>query len=275
MNRTEMLIEADELLTKVTDPNVRIFDATISFFRQEGDATAYDTYCEGHIPGAAFFDHDAFSDSDSDYMYMVLPEQKLQAQVGKVGISAETDVIVYTSDTIACATRAWWVLRYAGVDNVRVLNGGLAAWQAAGGAVEKGPRAYEPTAFEGQLRPEMFVGKEAVLAAIDDSAIGTINSLAPDYFKGNDIVGSTCTPCSVLLVEMARFVPDALLAERLQPELGYERVLTYCGGGIAATVNAMAHLMVGNPNVAVYDGSMNEWAAEGLPRVDSAKPINA
>ena len=63
----------------------------------------------------------------------------------------------------------------------------------------------------------------------------------------------------------AAFIDNEALAARLHEEAQHERVITYCGGGIAATVNAMAHLMAGNQNVAVYDGSMDEWAGEGLP----------
>jgi thiosulfate/3-mercaptopyruvate sulfurtransferase len=68
-----------------------------------------------------------------------------------------------------------------------------------------------------------------------------------------------------LMHEMTSFKSIDEIAARLQEEAQYERIITYCGGGIAATVNAMAHLMAGNENVAVYDGSMNEWAGEGLP----------
>ena len=132
MNRDTVLIEADELLEKMDDPNLRIYDATILFFRQESDLTTYETYQQAHIPGAAFFDHQDFSDATSDYMYMVLPEANLAAQIGNIGIAEESEVIFYTSDLLPCATRAWWLLRYAGHNNVRVLNGGLAAWERAG-----------------------------------------------------------------------------------------------------------------------------------------------
>lgn len=265
MNREQMLIEADELRTKLDDPNLRIYDATILFFRKESDPTAYDEYLQGHIPGAAFFDHEQFSDASNPYMYMVLPEAELAAQIGDIGIGNGSEVILYTSGMLPCATRAWWVLRYAGHDNVRVLNGGLAAWEAAGGTLEQGPQQYEPARFDSRLRPEMFVGKEAVLAAMGDGAICTVNTLTPKSYAQGHIQDSSLLPCADLTHEMAAFLPNEALAARLQEEAHYERVITYCGGGIAATTNAMAHLMAGNQNVAVYDGSMSEWAGEGLP----------
>jgi thiosulfate/3-mercaptopyruvate sulfurtransferase len=205
MQRHEMLIEAEELLTRIDDPNLRIYDTTILFFRQGSDLTAFEQYQQGHLPGAAFFDHDAFSDPTSKYMYMVLPQAELARQIGNIGISNESEVIFYTFDLLPCATRAWWLLRYAGHNNVRVLNGGLAAWQQAGGTIEPGTRQYAPTTYTGHFRPGMFVDKAEVQAALAD------------------------------------------------------------GGSRVVNTNAMAHLLAGNANVAVYDGSMDEWSKEGLP----------
>ena len=137
MNRNDVLIEADELLGKIDDPNVRIFDTTILFFRKDNEPTAFETYEQSHIPGAAFLDQQSFSDANNKYMYMVLAESDLADQVASIGIGNDSEVVLYASNMIACATRAWWVLRYAGVDNVRVLNGGLTAWKEAGGGKKK------------------------------------------------------------------------------------------------------------------------------------------
>lgn len=265
MNRDSMLIEADELLTRLDDPKLRIYDATILFFRKESDATAYERYQQGHIPGAAFFDHENFSDPRSEYMYMVLPAKELGVQIGNMGIAADSEVVFYTPEMLPCATRAWWVLHYAGHNNVRVLNGGLAAWQEAGGEIEQGANEYEPAQFECILRPEMFASKEDVQAVMADGRVCTVNTLTTESYNQAHIKGSTLLPCADLMYEMAAFLPDEQLAARLREEARHDRIITYCGGGIAATVNAMAHLMAGNENVSVYDGSMSEWVGEGLP----------
>ena len=265
MNRNDFLIEADELLTKINNPNLRIYDATILFFRKESEITAFETYQQSHLPGAAFFDHQDFSDADSNYMYMMLPEAELAAQIGKIGIAANSEVIVYTSDLLPCATRAWWVLRYAGHNNVRVLNGGLAAWKKAGGNVEQGGNQYPSASFTCQLRPSMFANKEEVEAAMADGDVCTVNTLTPEIYDKAHIQGSSLLPCSDLMIDMAAFIPQDAIASRLEKEAQHKRVITYCGGGIAATVNGMAHLMAGNQNVSVYDGSMDEWVGEGLP----------
>ena len=265
MNRNSMLIEADELLTKIDQPNLRLYDATILFFRKDDELTAYEQYQQGHIPGAAFFDHQDFSDSSSKYMYMVLPEAELAKQIGDIGIAEDSEVVFYTSEMLPCATRAWWILRYAGHNNVRVLNGGLAAWERAGGKLEQGAKTYEVSSFECQLRPEMFASKDDVLAAMQNGSVCTVNTLNPESYEKAHITGSSLLPFNDLVQDMASFLPDKKLAEHLKEEVQHERVITYCGGGIAATTNAMAHLMAGNKNVAVYDGSMDEWAEEELP----------
>lgn len=270
MNRNRMIIEADELLEKVDKENIRIYDATIMFFRNESDPTAYEQYLQGHIPGAAFFDHQKFSDPDGAYMFTILPEAEMAAQIGAIGIAEDSEVILYAVGVLPAATRAWWLLHYAGHNNVRVLNGGLAAWKKAGGKIEREARQYEPCLYNGRFRSEAFAGKEEIQAAMENGEVGTINTLPLESYDAAHIAGSTCLPCMDLMQDMAALLPAEVLAARLKETAPYKRIITYCGGGIAATLNAMAHLMVGHENVAVYDGSMSEWVGEGLPTEGTA-----
>lgn len=262
MKRENILIEADELLRKMDDPNLRIYDATIQFFQSDANGTAYEKYLQSHIPGAGFFDHQKFSDANSKYRYMILPEAQLAAQIGDIGINAETEVVLYTSGILACATRAWWILRYAGHNNVRVLNGGIGAWLAAGGKIESGGHVYKSTMFDCHLRPEMFSTKEDVMAAIKDGGINLEYTLDVEAYDGIYIPGSSLLSASALMQESVAFLPDNALKDHLKVDQG---TITYCGGGIAATVNAIAYLMAGNQNISVYDGSLSEWIGEGLP----------
>lgn len=269
MNRDTILIEADELLMKINDANIRLFDATILFYSSKEEAdenpTAYEEYLEGHIPGAAFFGHEKFSDSSSEYQYTVLSETELATQIGNNGIAEESKIVVYSTGMLPCATRAWWILRYAGHNNVRILNGGLTAWEKAGGTLEQEPRQYEPAQFTCHFRPEIFASKEQVEAAIEDDTVCLVNTLSLESFEEVHIVDSSCLPCGDLMQGWAYFLPNEELAALLKEEIHYERIIAYCGGGISATVNAIAHLIVGNENVSVYDGSMTEWLGERLP----------
>ncbi len=261
MNRNHMLIEADELMEKVEDKNLRIFDATITD----------DVYSQGHILGAVYFDHERFSDPDSPYGCTILPVDRLVEQIGNAGISNDSEVVLYACGMIPYAARAWWVLHYAGHNNVRVLNGGLSAWKNAGGKTEQVSRSYKPAIFSGKPRSEMFADKEEILASLENKDISVIDVLPLQSYEGAHITGSANLSCWDLMREMDYFLPNDQLALRLQETSAYKRIITYCGGGIAAAINAMAHVMIGQQNVAVYDGSLNEWIAEGLPMTGKGK----
>jgi len=266
MKRENILMEADELLEKMGNENIRVFDATITD----------DAYLQGHIPGAAFFDHEKFSDPDSPYMCTILPEVELAAQIGNAGISNDSEVVVYACGMLPYAVRAWWALRYAGHNNVRILNGGLSAWKNAGGKIEQEARQYGPSVFEGQFRPGMFASKEEVLTSMEDSNVAIVDVLPFESYEAAHISGSICLSCMDLMQGDLKqgfdyLLPNDALALRLKEMSKHKRIITYCGGGIAATVNAVAHLMTGHDNVAVYDGSLDEWLGEKLPTTGTGK----
>lgn len=260
MNRDSMLIEADELLKKLDNENIRIFDATITD----------DMYMQGHIPGASFFDHEKFSDPNGKYECTILPEAELAAQIGNAGISNDSEVVIYACGMLPYALRAWWILHYAGHNNARVLNGGLSAWKKAGGNTEQTTRQYEPSTFKGQLRPNMFASKEEILESMQNNDVVIVDVLPLVSYEASHIPDSICLPCMDLMQGDLKegfdtLLPNDALALRLKEVSQYKRIITYCGGGIAAAVNAAAHMLTGHSNVAVYDGSLYEWLGEGLP----------
>ena len=260
MNRESILIEADELLKKLNNKNIRIYDATITD----------DAYLLGHIPGAAYFDHEKFSDPNSPYTCTILSEDKLVAQIGGAGISNDSEVVVYACGMLPYAVRAWWVLRYAGHNNLRILNGGLSAWKNAGGNIEQEVRQYEPSIFKDQFTPDMFASKEEILASMQNNDVAIVDVLPLVSYEASHIPDSICLPCMDLMQGDFKqgfdyLLPNDALALRLRDVSKHKRIITYCGGGIAAAVNAAAHLMTGHENVAVYDGSLYEWLGEKLP----------
>lgn len=271
MNREELLIEPRELLAKLGDPNLRIYDSTIMFYMgmsaEEAARmpSAREIYLAGHVPGAAFFDHQLFTDPIGKYEYMVAPDKMLAEQIGEIGIRNDAEVVVYGSNLLVSATRAWWVLRYAGVQNIRVLNGGLPTWKEAGGAVETGERKYDPATFTPAFKPAMFASIQEVQAAVERGGVYIENALMQDWHNREHIPGSACLPLTALAIGWDSFRSQDEISALVAARPKGERIITYCGGGIAATLNAMAHLMVDNENVAVYDGSLFEWKGEGLP----------
>ena len=188
-------------------------------------------------------------------------------------------MVLYSTGHVMWATRAWWLLHYCGHSNARVLDGGFRAWRDAGLPVSTETVTPAPRTFHAQAKPDLFADKEAVLAAIGDSATCTVNALSPEVYAGEGdftygrrghITGSVNLHFDDLL-DNGHFKDADALRAALDAKglLTAPKVISYCGGGISATVDALACLLVGQSNVAVYDGSMAEWVRDdSLPMGD-------
>ena len=97
-------------------------------------------YLNAHIPGAIFFDIDAMSDKSSDLPHMLMQPHAFANAMGNLGISNTDPIVVYDGAGIFSAARVWWNMRIMGAQNVRLLNGGLPGWKAAGFDLEDGKR---------------------------------------------------------------------------------------------------------------------------------------
>ena len=272
------LVSTAWLQAHLDDPDLRIFDATVHLrpatpgpYRVESGRADYEA---AHIPGAAFLDLAAdLSDAASPLNFTHLPADRLAPALGAAGIGRDSRVVVYSSTTPMWATRLWWMLRAAGFETVAVLDGGLAAWTAEGRPTESGTHRYPPATLALSDRPGAWAGKAEVLAAIGDGGVCTINALPPGVHSGDSganygrrghIAGSVNVPYAGLLDDTGRYRPDTDLRDLFEAvgALGRPRVICYCGGGISATMDALALVRLGHPAVAVYDGSMSEWVRD-------------
>lgn len=273
------LVSADWLQAHLGDGDLRLFDVTVHLrpatpgpYRIESGRADYEA---AHIPGAVFLDLATdLSDPSSPLNFSHLPADRLAAALGGAGVGAGDRVVAYSSTTPMWATRLWWMLRAAGFDNAAVLDGGLSAWKAAGRPVEAGSCSYPPAAAPRLTdRPGAWADKADVLAAIEDDGVCTINALSAgvhsgespmNYGRKGHIKGSVNVPYAGLVDEHGRYVSDARLRELFDGvgALQRERVICYCGGGISATMDALALTRLGHPSVAVYDGSMSEWTRD-------------
>lgn len=272
------LVSASWVEAHLGDPDLRIFDATVHLRpATPGPYTVEsgrDDYEAAHLPGAAFIDLARdLSDTESPLGFTRLPADRLATALGAAGVGQDARVVVYSSASPMWATRFWWLLRSAGFANVAVLDGGLAGWRREGRAVESGPRAYPPATLSLVERPDGWADKHAVLAAIGDGSVCTLNALSPSVHSGEaamsygrkgHIKGSRNVPYAALLDADGAFRGDDEL-RALFTEVGafdHDRVICYCGGGISATMDALALTRLGHPAVAVYDGSMSEWSRD-------------
>ncbi len=264
-----------------------VLDATVLPFEQPngrpGYLSGHEQYIiDGHIPGAAFADlTEVFSDAEGAYPFTRPTAAAFEAAAGSVGVSNETTVVVYDNVVGQWASRIWWLFRAFGYDNVAVLDGGLAKWRAEGRETDNGHLEPVAASFTAVERPELWVDKafvEGVVNGTEDAAL--VCGLPPAEFSGEaghrprlgHIPGSVSAPAGRLVDRASNaLLPEESLRATFAPVLDAPRVVTYCAGGIAAASDALALTLLGHRNVAIYDASLNEWAAdESVPVVTGA-----
>lgn len=238
-------------------------------------------YDAGHIAGAAFIDLQAdLSDNSAPaHLRFTMPSpEALAAKARAIGIGDGHRVVLYARGNMQWATRVWWMLRAIGFDNAAVLDGGFDRWTAQGRPVATELTVHPPAAsLAVTARPSLFAGRDAVQAAMGDASVCTLNALGAELHRGESdrygrpgrIPGSVNVPAVALQDPGNRSFATSEQAARHFAEVGLspdQRVIVYCGGGIAATLDAFLLVQLGYDDVAVYDASMSEWAKdESLP----------
>jgi thiosulfate/3-mercaptopyruvate sulfurtransferase len=274
----EFLVESEWLAAHLGDPELRILDCTIHLIPNPDIGYTIkpgrEDFEKGHIPGAQFIDLQADLSAPHPRLRFMLPgAEDFAAAIGRFGVGDGSRVILYSTAAAQWASRVWWMLRNYGFDNAAVLNGGFQKWASEGRAVETGPaRALPPAKFTVREDRKLMVGKEAVLGAIGDAATCTINALsAPQhagtggtvYGRPGRIANSVNVPAATLVdPATGAFLPAAVLRAKFAAVGAFDKkqVITYCGGGIAASADALALVMLGHPDVRLYDASMSEWS---------------
>ncbi|MFF2329096.1 MULTISPECIES: sulfurtransferase [unclassified Streptomyces] len=231
-------------------------------------------YEAGHIPGAVFVDLDAelAGPAGRGGRHPLPDPEEFGAVMRRAGVSRDTPVVVYDGGLGWAAARAWWLLRWAGHEDVRVLDGGLAAWKGE-------LQTRTPTPAEGDFRP-----MPAALPLLDaDGAAAMarsgllLDARAAERYRGDvepidrvggHIPGAVSAPTSENVREDGRFLPAESLAARFEA-LGADRapdVGVYCGSGVSAAHEVLALAVAGIP-AALYAGSWSEWSG------DESRPV--
>ena len=281
---TAPLVSTQWLADYLGSEKLLVLDATVLPYVQPNGRGGYLSGHEeyligGHIPGAGFADLiDEFSDPDARLPFTHPTAAAFAAAAGAIGVDNDTTVIVYDAAVGQWASRLWWLFRTFGYDRVAVLDGGYTKWAAEGRETDIGHHEPVVTTFDAVERPELWVTKADVEAIVAGNASGVlVCGVPPKEFSGEagsrarlgHIPGSISAP-AVRLVDRDTnaLLPEAALRAAFGPALNSERVVTYCAGGIAAASDALALTLLGHRNVAIYDGSLSEWAAdESLPLV--------
>ena len=276
----EFLVETDWLEQHLSDPKVVVLDCTVHLLTQPNGPyqikPAREDFEKGHVAGAQFCDVQRdVSDTTQKFAFMRPTAEGFAAAMRRFGISNDTRVITYSTANPWWATRVWWLLREFGHDNAAVLNGGWQKWSRENRPTETGGGSSRPAgAFTVQAERGLMADRDEVVAAMGAASVCTLNALMPAQYAGGtygrpgQIPGSVAVPAGHLLDTATNcFLPADLLRAKLAAVGAMDRpVIAYCGGGIAASADALALIRLGHENVKIYDASLSEWAKdESLP----------
>ena len=228
-------------------------------------------YLQRHIPGAVFFDIDHVADHDTDLPHMLPTPEAFAQAAGALGLSRETDIVVYDVHGIRSAARVWWTLRVMGYDKVHVLDGGLRKWLAEGRPVEAGDVVPQPVTLAPRFDAELVRNAQDVKAILQSGAARMLDARSAPRFRGEapeprsglrsgHMPGAANLPWEQVIAEDGTLRPSEELKsvfDRVGVDLA-KPIVTTCGSGVTASVLALALARLGIC-AAVYDGSWSEW----------------
>jgi thiosulfate/3-mercaptopyruvate sulfurtransferase len=265
----DILITAPDLAQLIAaDPHVRVLDVRWRLDRPDGRPD----YLAGHIPGAVYVDLDhelaEHGAPPTEGRHPLPSTARLQAAARRWGLNDGDTVVVYDDLSSLSAARAWWLLADAGVADVRILDGALRAWTAAGLALDEGdvvPAVGGITLGRGHLR-SIDIDEAAQLAQtgvlIDVRAAeryrGEVEPIDP---VAGHVPGAVNRPTGENVDADGRFLPPEGLRRAFEP-LGArpgEPVGVYCGSGVTAS-HAFVALTLAGLEPALYAGSWSQWS---------------
>jgi thiosulfate/3-mercaptopyruvate sulfurtransferase len=295
MGNGDSLVGTDWLKEHLNDPDLRVVDirgyvkkTDLGNGRQRAKyLAARDEYDEAHIPGAVYIDWTRdITDPEDAVPAQIAPPDRFASVMGSLGIGDTTYVVVYDHVGGQFATRLWWALLYYGHDRVSVLDGGWKKWVTETHPTTAEVPAIEPTIFTPRPRHGWRKEAEDVLAASERGAF-VLDARDEGQYTGAIVRGEGRAghvpgarhlhSDSLFDPENGTFLPHEELAAKLReagvPDDRDAPLISYCNGGVAATVPLFALHQLGYKNLANYDGSWNEWGGrEDLPAERQSPP---
>jgi len=253
----DLLVDTDWVASHLGDDPVRIVDMR-----------PVDDYTQGHIPGAVQLDLAAVRTTTDGVRGQVAPPETVEAVLGKLGIDADTTVVIYDADTGIDAARLFWTLEYYGHQDVHLLDGGWGAWQRAGREASTEPLAVAPKTFVARPHPELIADAGWMLAHLDDENLTIVDARSVEEYRGEDvralrgghIPGAILVDWRTTLNDDGSF-KDVGVLEALYRSAGLEpgqEAVTYCQTGHRAAHDYFTLRLLGY-TVRLYDGSWEEW----------------
>lgn len=282
----QYFVSPEWLEAHLDDPLVRIIDATIFFDidNEEMLKTGQAQYENHHIPGALEANLFDLSEPNAKLPFTVPAVEQLITAFEGMGISDDTHVVIYDSgpqvgvdfSAAIWAARLAWLMLYAGLEKVSILEGGFDLWLAENRPLSKEIKTYPAGKLTCQARFDYLVHKKDVRVAIDQESTLIIDALSVDQFEGRiapygpERAGHI--PSSVNLFhglfsdgKTGLVYDKERLLEIFNQVQGFDtakKIIVYCGFGVSAAWLFVLLKHLGKDNIALYDGSLDEWTAD-------------
>jgi thiosulfate/3-mercaptopyruvate sulfurtransferase len=268
------LVDARTLAAHLANPDWRVVDCR---FDLGAPAAGEAAYAAGHVPGAVYahLDRDLSAPRTERSGRHPLPEpDALAATFGRLGMDARVQVVAYDESGGVYAARLWWLLRWLGHERVAVLDGGLAAWRAAGQPLQPGNEHAPPRTFVPCPQPRRFVNADELDGLLEGNACLLLDARAPERYEGRSepldpkaghVPGARNHPYVRNLGPDGRFLPAAELQQLLTARLrgrAPSEVVSMCGSGVTACHTLLALEVAGLPGGRLYPGSWSEWCRD-------------
>ncbi len=269
------LISAEQLQSLHTP--CMVFDCSFVLMQPDAGEQAYRA---AHIPGAVYAHLDTALSAKtgpaaSGGRHPLPTREAFAAWLGAQGFAHGMQAVVYDRNGVNYAGRLWWMLRWVGVEAVAVLDGGLQAWQAAGGAVRSGAETpHAPSNFTLAQSLSALVAAETVANQLGRATQTIVDARATPRFLGavepldpvaGHIPGALNRPFSHNLGPDGKFKPAAVLRAEFTALLGQRdpaTVVHHCGSGVSANPNLIAMEIAGLGRTALYAGSWSDWCSD-------------
>ena len=271
----QTLIDAASLRELIDGAGVAVIDCRFDLQDPEAGRRSY---LRGHIPGARYADLNkdlSAPVSLSSGRHPLPTPQDFAAKLDKLGVGNHTQVVAYDENNGSFAARLWWMLRWVGHPSAAVLDGGLKAWVAAGGATASGEETAVPTANRSRFSPRVdaaaVVDSAEVASLLRDPLRLLVDARAAERYAGviepidavaGHIAGAVNHPFTSNLEPEGRFLPAAELRRRwLERLAGREprAIAAMCGSGVTACHNLLSLEIAGLSGAKLYAGSWSEW----------------
>jgi thiosulfate/3-mercaptopyruvate sulfurtransferase len=264
-------ITTAELAVELGDANVGVIDA--SWHLPNSGRMGDGEFRLKHIPGAVFFDIDTIADHDQDLPHMLPKPDALAKAMNTLGLGDGMRFVVYDALGLYAAARVWWTFRAYGVEDVRILEGGLPKWIKEGRRLETGDAHPKPRAFTPRPTDGFVASLDEVRAALADGPAQVVDARPAERFRGlvpeprpgvksGRMPGSLNLPFVEIIEHGSLKPPEALKATFAEHKIDLEKpIITTCGSGVTAAILALAVEEAGGKVEGLYDGSWAEWGS--------------